>query len=66
LRELLNVSQLELRSQAGKTLDVAVVKADGQKCERCWQWETDVGSNPEHPTIFARCVRAVEGVVAVK
>jgi isoleucyl-tRNA synthetase len=35
-------------------------KADGQKCERCWHWETDVGSNPEHPTICARCVEAVK------
>ena len=38
---------------------VSVTKADGQKCERCWHWETDVGSNPEHPTICARCVAAV-------
>jgi len=66
LRELLNVSQLEVCREAGKTLDVAVMKADGQKCERCWHWETDVGSTPEHPTICARCVRAVESVVASK
>jgi isoleucyl-tRNA synthetase len=66
LRELLNVSQLEVRREEGKTLDVAVAKADGQKCERCWHWETDVGSNSEHPTICARCVRAVETVVASK
>jgi isoleucyl-tRNA synthetase len=37
-----------------------VKKADGQKCERCWHWETDVGSTPEHPTICARCVEAVK------
>ena len=66
LRELLNVSQLEVRHEMGKTLEVHVPKADGQKCERCWHWETDVGSNPEHPTICARCVRAVEVAVAVK
>jgi isoleucyl-tRNA synthetase len=38
----------------------AVQRADGQKCERCWHWETDVGSHPEHPTICARCVKAVQ------
>jgi isoleucyl-tRNA synthetase len=36
------------------------VNADGQKYERCWHWETDVGSNAEHPTICARCVEAVK------
>jgi isoleucyl-tRNA synthetase len=39
---------------------IEVSKADGQKCERCWHWETDVGSTPEHPTICARCVEAVK------
>jgi isoleucyl-tRNA synthetase len=33
--------------------------AEGQKCERCWHWETDVGSVPDHPTICRRCVEAV-------
>jgi isoleucyl-tRNA synthetase len=56
LRELLNVSQIRLTDS---TIPV-VSKADGQKCERCWHWETDVGSTPEHPTICARCVEAVK------
>jgi len=34
--------------------------ADGQKCERCWHWETDVGSDKEHPTLCGRCVEAVK------
>ncbi|MGA2540918.1 MAG: isoleucine--tRNA ligase [Verrucomicrobiota bacterium] len=34
--------------------------ADGQKCERCWHWETDVGSNPDYPTICGRCIEAVK------
>ena len=60
LRELLNVSQLELQPGGDGAVTVAVSKAAGQKCERCWHWETDVGSHPEHPTICARCVRAVQ------
>ena len=59
LRELLNVSQLEVASQGEQEITVSVSKASGQKCERCWHWETDVGSTPEHPTICARCVKAV-------
>jgi isoleucyl-tRNA synthetase len=61
-QELLNVSQLEI-AFAEKTPNLPVIKvthADGQKCERCWHWETDVGSHPDHPTICARCVEAVK------
>ena len=58
LRELVNVSALQIK--AGESVSISVAKADGKKCERCWHWETDVGSNPEHPAICARCVEAVK------
>jgi len=58
-RELVNVSQVEFVE--GTDLPVcAVSKADGQKCERCWHWETDIGQNPRHPTICGRCIEAVK------
>jgi isoleucyl-tRNA synthetase len=62
IRELLNVSQLrlEVNLRDSDSLDVLVAKADGQKCERCWHWEADVGKDPEHPTICGRCVEAVK------
>jgi isoleucyl-tRNA synthetase len=60
MRELLNVSQLEIKPGPEARLEVSVSKAAGEKCERCWHWETDVGSHPEHPTICARCVKAVQ------
>ncbi|HXR07249.1 MAG TPA: isoleucine--tRNA ligase [Candidatus Acidoferrum sp.] len=56
-RELCNVSQIEITADQNAE---RVVRADGQKCERCWHWETDVGSNPDHPAICARCVEAVK------
>jgi isoleucyl-tRNA synthetase len=59
LRELLNVSQLEIKPDGQDDIRVSVSKALGQKCERCWHWETDVGSAPEHPTICGRCVKVV-------
>ncbi len=59
LRELANVSQLEIKGVVGLTDQVSVTKADGQKCERCWHWETDIGQNAEHPTLCGRCVEAV-------
>jgi isoleucyl-tRNA synthetase len=58
LRELLNVSQFEFCKKDNREL-VLVSKADGQKCERCWHWETDIGQNAEHPTICGRCIEAV-------
>lgn len=40
--------------------DKIVVKhAAGKKCERCWMWKEEVGSNEEHPTLCERCVRVV-------
>jgi isoleucyl-tRNA synthetase len=62
LRELLNVSQLvfgDVSKQSG-AFTVAVTRADGQKCERCWHFETSVGATAEHPTLCARCVSAVK------
>ena len=59
LRELLNVSQLELARGTDGALAFAVRKADGQKCERCWHWEPSVGTVAEHSTICARCAEAV-------
>ena len=58
LRELVNVSALKIT--VGETDSIVVSKADGQKCERCWHWETDIGQNAEHPTICGRCVVAVK------
>ena len=61
-KELINVSQLEFLAY-DPTADYSgklVIHADGQKCERCWHWETDIGQNAEHPTICRRCVEAVK------
>jgi isoleucyl-tRNA synthetase len=71
-RELANVSQIKItpkfpmvdpdgKSPEGTHLAVTTITpADGQKCERCWHWETDIGQNTEHPTICRRCIEAVK------
>jgi len=61
LAELLNVSGLGVEHQAtgAEALQIEVSKADGQKCERCWHWETTVGATSVHPTLCARCVTAL-------
>lgn len=40
---------------------VGVVTADGEKCERCWNYSTQVGSIEEAPTICERCHHALAG-----
>jgi isoleucyl-tRNA synthetase len=61
LREILNVSRLQIKMNetSDDTFSFEVRHADGQKCERCWHWETDIGLNAEHPTICARCTKAI-------
>ncbi|MEE8113128.1 MAG: zinc finger domain-containing protein [Nitrososphaerales archaeon] len=34
---------------------IAVYHADGQKCERCWKYNDEIGKDPKHPTVCARC-----------
>jgi isoleucyl-tRNA synthetase len=40
---------------------VAIVPADGEKCERCWNYSDNVGTNHEHSTLCERCVPALNG-----
>jgi isoleucyl-tRNA synthetase len=38
------------------------VKPSSQpKCVRCWHLRSDVGSDPRHPELCARCVVNIEG-----
>jgi len=58
------VSQVELvESDGGDFKDdglpgigVEVARADGEKCQRCWNYSTSVGESSDHPEACARCV----------
>jgi isoleucyl-tRNA synthetase len=54
------IQQLDYRSETDK-LAVGITEADGQKCDRCWNYSTQVGFSQEHPTICERCVAALDG-----
>jgi isoleucyl-tRNA synthetase len=43
-------------------LAVGVTKAEGQKCDRCWNYSTHVGESQEDPLICERCVAALDEV----
>jgi isoleucyl-tRNA synthetase len=40
-------------------LAVKVSRADGQKCERCWNYSTHVGESDKYPTACERCLAAL-------
>jgi isoleucyl-tRNA synthetase len=76
LRYLMLVSQIEIVTDGAKinesnyhdvinlgdsNLKIAVVKADGEKCDRCWNYSTKVGEFKDDPTICERCNDALVG-----
>jgi isoleucyl-tRNA synthetase len=59
LRYLFIVSAVETRLAAPSAgtgaVTVEVKKADGQKCERCWNYSIHVGEDETYPTVCERC-----------
>jgi isoleucyl-tRNA synthetase len=45
----------------GAELQVQVTPSTDPKCERCWHYRADVGTDPAHPTICGRCVSNLHG-----
>jgi isoleucyl-tRNA synthetase len=43
-------------------LAVAVRKASGKKCKRCWNYRETVGDNEEHPCLCERCVNELRSI----
>jgi isoleucyl-tRNA synthetase len=63
LRYIFIVSQVELeQAEAGRDLQIEISKADGQKCERCWNYSVEIGKDKELPTLCERCVPAVKEI----
>jgi isoleucyl-tRNA synthetase len=57
------VSQVTLERAEAAELAVKVERAAGGKCERCWKYTTDVGSDTAFPTICKRCAAAVREIL---
>jgi len=57
LPSLFIVSQVNL--EPGEKLDVRIEKADGTKCERCWNYNSDTGLVEKFPNTCPKCVRAL-------
>lgn len=48
-----------VKGEEQEALFIKVEHADGEKCERCWKYSTELGTNPEHPTVCPRCTSAL-------
>jgi isoleucyl-tRNA synthetase len=64
LRYLFIVSQVEFKEglcAGDKDLPVVVrvEKADGKKCQRCWNYSVMVGKNRSHPSLCERCLESI-------
>ena len=54
------IEKAEYKSQS-ENVAIAIVKADGHKCERCWNYSTTVGEFKDDPAICDRCNSALKG-----
>jgi isoleucyl-tRNA synthetase len=58
LRYLFIVSAVQLSQGSGNgtgSVHIEVKKADGAKCERCWNYSVHVGEDKNYPTVCERC-----------
>jgi isoleucyl-tRNA synthetase len=60
LPALFIVSQVELLQGVENGVSVEIQRADGTKCERCWKYTLDVGSDPDFATLCAACAEAIK------
>jgi isoleucyl-tRNA synthetase len=62
--ELMNAAAADFRSDVVPSLEITVQRADGKKCERCWNYSVRVGENSRYPTICERCSAAIAEIEA--
>jgi isoleucyl-tRNA synthetase len=62
--ELLSAGSGEFRSEVLPGLEVSVQRADGKKCDRCWNYSVHVGENSRYPTVCERCSEAIAEIEA--
>jgi len=68
LRYLFIVSAVKLEQatpgNGSSGVIVRVSKAEGQKCERCWNYSTRVGEDTAYPTVCERCSAVLKEIEA--
>jgi isoleucyl-tRNA synthetase len=58
-----SIDAIDRAEYQGKSnsVSIGIVKADGEKCDRCWNYSTTVGTFKDDPTICDRCDAALKG-----
>lgn len=69
LLEIFKVSQVEVKksdkletgfkSSKIDGVGIVVMKAEGEKCPRCWNYKLTIGKSKNHPLICEDCLRAI-------
>ena len=62
--ELISAGTGEFRSEVVPGLEISVQRADGKKCDRCWNYSIHVGENSRYPTVCERCSTAIAEIEA--
>ncbi len=62
LKELLNVSQVEVKTGPSSQVIATTLPAEGTKCERCWNYSVHVGEDWRWPTVCERCSAALDQI----
>jgi isoleucyl-tRNA synthetase len=48
------------KSETVEGVEIAVSAAPGEKCERCWTYDEEIGKDEDHPSLCPKCVAAVK------
>jgi len=60
--EFFAAEDANFKSELVPSLEVIIQKADGKKCERCWNYSVHVGENVKYPSICERCTAALDEI----
>jgi isoleucyl-tRNA synthetase len=57
-----DIGSFEGEKASPSGIEVAVMRAPGEKCQRCWNYRPEVGAKPDTKDICERCLHALEAI----
>ncbi|MCP2605305.1 isoleucine--tRNA ligase, partial [Candidatus Aminicenantes bacterium AH-873-B07] len=60
LPSLFIVSQVNIDFWEKNDVKINIVRAEGEKCERCWNYSPEVGKDKNFPTFCPRCIQVLK------
>ena len=55
-----NIDETFVKGEEAQDIYIKVLHADGEKCERCWKYSTELGKDSEHSTLCPRCASVLK------